>query len=44
MQHVVITERGALSELTEATDTVTDMMFTKYIFSRGIQVQPGIEP
>ena len=43
MQHVVITGRGALPELIEIADTVTEMQEVKHAFAAGIVAQPGVE-
>jgi cob(I)alamin adenosyltransferase len=43
MQHVVITGRGAPSELIEVADTVTEMQPVKHAFAAGIAAQPGVE-
>ena len=43
MQHVVITGRGALPELIEVADTVTEMNAVKHAFKAGITAQKGIE-
>ena len=43
MQHVVITGRGAKSELIEIADTVTEMKDIKHAFRSGIKAQKGIE-
>ncbi len=43
MQHVVITGRGALPELIEIADTVTEMQDVKHAFRSGITAQHGIE-
>lgn len=43
MQHVVLTGRGAPSELVELADTVTDMHAMKHAFDLGIAAQPGVE-
>lgn len=42
-QHVVITGRGAPTELIEAADTVTDMRGVKHAFDTGVRAQRGIE-
>jgi cob(I)alamin adenosyltransferase len=42
-QHVVITGRGAPSELIDAADTVTDMRAIKHAFAAGVRAQKGIE-
>lgn len=42
-QHVVVTGRGAPTELVAVADTVTDMMLIKHAFAAGIKAQPGIE-
>ncbi|MCU6433021.1 cob(I)yrinic acid a,c-diamide adenosyltransferase [Undibacterium sp. Jales W-56] len=43
MQHVIITGRGALPELIEIADTVTEMQVVKHAFNDGIVAQAGIE-
>jgi cob(I)alamin adenosyltransferase len=43
MQHVVITGRGALPELIEIADTVTEMREVKHAFKNGIVAQAGVE-
>lgn len=43
MQHVVITGRGAPSELVEVADTVTEMNVVKHAFKAGIAAQAGTE-
>ena len=43
MQHVVITGRGALPELIEIADTVTEMQVVKHAFKDGIAAQAGVE-
>jgi cob(I)alamin adenosyltransferase len=43
MQHVVITGRGALPELIEVADTVTEMQLVKHAFKNGIAAQAGVE-
>ncbi|MBC3886591.1 cob(I)yrinic acid a,c-diamide adenosyltransferase [Undibacterium griseum] len=43
MQHVVITGRGALPELIEIADTVTEMQVIKHAFKEGIVAQAGVE-
>jgi cob(I)alamin adenosyltransferase len=43
MQHLVVTGRGAPSELVAAADTVTDMTLVKHAFQAGVQAMPGIE-
>ena len=42
-QHVVITGRGARSELIELADLVTEMRVIKHPFAAGVQAQRGIE-
>lgn len=42
-QHVVITGRGALKELIEVADTVTEMRPVKHAFDAGIMAQKGVE-
>ena len=41
--HVVVTGRGALPEMIEIADLVTEMKEIKHPFQRGIRAQPGIE-
>ncbi|WP_407538945.1 cob(I)yrinic acid a,c-diamide adenosyltransferase [Deinococcus radiomollis] len=41
--HVVITGRGALPELVECADTVTEMVAVKHAYAAGIGAQAGIE-
>lgn len=41
--HVVVTGRGALPELIEIADLVTEMKEIKHPFQQGIRAQPGIE-
>lgn len=43
MQHVIVTGRGAPTELIEAADTVTEMQVVKHAFANGIAAQAGIE-
>jgi len=43
MQHVVITGRGAPSELIAIADTVTEMEVVKHAFKAGIGAQEGTE-
>lgn len=43
MQHVVITGRGAPSELVAVADTVTEMNVVKHAFKSGIAAQAGTE-
>ena len=43
MQHVVITGRGALPELIELADLVTEMREVKHPFKAGVKAQAGIE-
>lgn len=43
MQHVVITGRGAPSELVAVADTVTEMNVVKHAFKAGIAAQAGTE-
>lgn len=43
MQHVVVTGRGALPELIEIADTVTEMQVIKHAFKEGIVAQAGVE-
>ncbi len=42
-QHVVITGRGALPELMELADLVTEMREIKHPFNAGVKAQAGIE-
>jgi cob(I)alamin adenosyltransferase len=41
--HVVITGRGALPELIDQADLVTEMKEIKHPFSAGVKAQRGIE-
>ncbi|ATC63228.1 cob(I)yrinic acid a,c-diamide adenosyltransferase [Nibricoccus aquaticus] len=43
MQHIVITGRGALPELIELADLVTEMREIKHPFKAGIKAQRGID-
>ncbi len=43
MQHVVLTGRGAPTELIDAADTVTEMREIKHAYRAGIQAQKGVE-
>ncbi len=43
MQHVVLTGRGALPEIIDIADTVTEMQDIKHAYRAGIQAQPGVE-
>ncbi len=43
MQHVVLTGRGAPTELMDAADTVTEMREIKHAYRAGIQAQKGVE-
>jgi cob(I)alamin adenosyltransferase len=43
MQHVVMTGRGASSELIEAADLVTEMKQIKHPFRKGVKAQQGVE-
>ncbi len=43
MQHVVITGRGALPELIDIADTVTEMQAIKHAFNNGFVAQAGVE-
>jgi cob(I)alamin adenosyltransferase len=43
MQHVILTGRGAPTELIEIADTVTEMKDIKHAYRTGIQAQEGIE-
>jgi ATP:corrinoid adenosyltransferase len=40
---VVITGRGALPELIDAADTVTEMRPIKHAFDAGVRAQKGVE-
>lgn len=42
-QHVVITGRGAPTELVEAANTVSDVTVVKHAFAQGIRAQKGVE-
>lgn len=42
-QHVVVTGRGALAELSEMADLVTEMKDIKHPFRVGVKAQAGIE-
>jgi cob(I)alamin adenosyltransferase len=42
-QHVVITGRGAMPDLIELADTVTEMGDVKHAFRAGVRAQPGID-
>ncbi|MDR9404999.1 MAG: cob(I)yrinic acid a,c-diamide adenosyltransferase, partial [Halothece sp. Uz-M2-17] len=42
--HVILTGRGAPTELIEAADLVTEMKLIKHPFrEQGVKAQPGIE-
>lgn len=43
MQHVVITGRGAPSQLIDEADLVTEMKQVKHPFRKGIKAQAGVE-
>ncbi|MFO7603864.1 MAG: cob(I)yrinic acid a,c-diamide adenosyltransferase [Gammaproteobacteria bacterium] len=43
MQHVILTGRGARTELIEIADTVTEMKEIKHAFKAGIRAQQGVE-
>lgn len=43
MQHVVLTGRGALPEIVDIADTVTEMRDVKHAYRAGIQAQQGVE-
>ncbi|MEZ5538572.1 MAG: cob(I)yrinic acid a,c-diamide adenosyltransferase [Pseudomonadales bacterium] len=43
MQHVVVTGRGALPELIEMADTVSEINEVKHAFKAGIRAQKGVE-
>lgn len=43
MQHVVATGRGALPELIEIADTVSEMNEIKHAFKAGVKAQKGVE-
>jgi len=43
MQHVIVTGRGAISELTDIADTVTEMKLIKHAYKFGVRAQKGIE-
>jgi len=43
MQHVVLTGRGALPEIIDIADTVTEMRDIKHAYRAGIQAQKGVE-
>ena len=43
MQHVVITGRGALQELLDVADTVSEIQDVKHAFRAGIKAQPGVD-
>lgn len=41
--HLIITGRGAPTELIEMADLVTEMLSVKHPFDHGVKAQPGIE-
>lgn len=43
MQHVILTGRGALPEVIEAADTVSEIMEVKHAFKQGVTAQECIE-
>jgi len=43
MQHVIVTGRGALAELRELADTVSEIKDEKHAYKSGIQAQKGID-
>ncbi|WP_028455790.1 cob(I)yrinic acid a,c-diamide adenosyltransferase [Chitinilyticum litopenaei] len=43
MQHVVVTGRGAIAELCEIADTVSEIENSKHAFNAGIRAQKGLE-
>jgi len=43
MQHVVLTGRGALAQIMDIADTVTEMQDIKHAYRAGIQAQQGVE-
>lgn len=43
MQHVIVTGRGAKSELIEIADTVSEITDVKHAFRAGIRAQKGVE-
>lgn len=43
MQHVVVTGRAAPQTLTDAADTVSEIMDIKHAYRAGIKAQPGID-
>jgi cob(I)alamin adenosyltransferase len=43
MQHVVLTGRGALPEIIDAADTVTEMRDIKHAYRAGVMAQKGVE-
>ena len=43
MQHVVATGRGALPELIEIADTVSEINEIKHAFKAGVRAQKGVE-
>jgi len=42
-QHIVLTGRGARSEVIELADLISEMREIKHPFTRGVMAQPGIE-
>ena len=43
LQHVILTGRGALAEVIEAADTVSEIMEVKHAFKQGVAAQECIE-
>jgi cob(I)alamin adenosyltransferase len=43
MQHVVVTGRGALPELVELADTVSDIADVKHAYRAGVKAQKGVD-
>jgi len=43
MQHVVVTGRGALPELIDIADTVSEINEVKHAFKAGVRAQKGVE-
>ncbi|VAW57950.1 Cob(I)alamin adenosyltransferase @ Cob(I)alamin adenosyltransferase, clustered with cobalamin synthesis [hydrothermal vent metagenome] len=43
MQHVIVTGRGAIPELINIADTVTEMKLIKHAYTSGVRAQKGIE-
>jgi cob(I)alamin adenosyltransferase len=43
LQHVVVTGRGAPTELIELAHTVSEVKVVKHAFKQGIRAQPGLE-